>query len=314
MSQLTNDLQPLSPVTAFDGPVLELDFPGLEIGIAEYVEGPTGCSVFHFPAGAMLAVDVRGGSPGWIGDYGWTHAVCLAGGSVHGLESISGVVAELFAKHDYSTGWNELALASGAIIYDYRPRENSIYPDKTLGRAALAAARPGVFPLGQRGAGCSATVGKGVPGLGYELSGQGGAFRVVGDDRLAVFTVVNAVGAVVDREGNVVRGHHDAATGERLHANEAVKQKAGVEAVPGNTTISLVITNRTLDPRSLGQLGRQIHTSMARAIHPFHAPTDGDVLFTVSTGDIDDEALNAYTLGIIASELAWDAVLSAVGH
>jgi L-aminopeptidase/D-esterase-like protein len=308
----TNDRQTLTPITCHSGPKLELDFPGLEIGVAEYAEGPTGCTVFHFPAGAMLAVDVRGGSPAWIGDYGWTNAVCLAGGSLHGLEAISGVVAELFAQHDYKTGWDELALASGAIIYDYRPRDNAIYPDKALGRAALAAAKPGTFPLGAHGAGCSATVGKGILGLGFEPSGQGGAFHASGEDRVAFFTVVNAVGAVVDRAGNVVRGHLDAATGDRQHAGEAVSARAGGEPVPGNTTISLLVTNRTLDARSLTQLGRQVHTSMARAIHPFHAPTDGDVLFTVSTGAIDDDALNPYTLGIIASELAWDAVLSAV--
>ncbi len=312
MTDQTNDLVPLTPITEISGPTLEFDFPGLEIGVAEYAEGPTGCSVFHFPAGAMLEVDVRGGSPGWIGDYGITNAVCLSGGSVHGLESISGVVAELFARNAYKTGWNELALASGAIIYDYRPRDNSIYPDKALGRAALAAARPGVFPLGAHGAGCSATVGKGIPGLGHEASGQGGAFRAIGDDRMAFFTVVNAVGAVVDRAGNVIKGHVDTATGARHHAGSAVAAHGGAEPVPGNTTISLLVTNRTLDARSLAQLGRQVHTSMARAIHPFHAPTDGDVLFTASTGTIEDDALNAYTLGIIASELAWDAVVSAV--
>ena len=30
---------------------LELDFPGLEIGIAEYEEGPTGCTVLNFTRG-----------------------------------------------------------------------------------------------------------------------------------------------------------------------------------------------------------------------------------------------------------------------
>jgi L-aminopeptidase/D-esterase-like protein len=312
MPRLTNDTQTLSPVVNPDGPALELDFPGLEIGVAEYLEGPTGCTVFHVPEGAKLAVDVRGGSPGWIGDYGRTHAVCLAGGSVHGLEATSGVVAELFARHCYGTGWNELALASGAIIYDYRPRDNAVYPDKALGRAALQAARPGIFPLGQRGAGCSATVGKGIPSMGYEPSGQGGAFGAMGNDRIAVFTVVNAVGAIVDRGGKVIRGHLDPGTGARRHAAEALAAGSPVEPVPGNTTLTVVVTNRELDHRELTQLGRQVHTSMARAIHPFHAPTDGDVLFTVSTEEIDDDALNGYTLGIIASELAWDAVLAAV--
>ena len=42
--------------------VLEFDLPGLEIGIAEYEEGPTGTTVFYFPAGAQVVADVRGGS------------------------------------------------------------------------------------------------------------------------------------------------------------------------------------------------------------------------------------------------------------
>ena len=77
------------PRTTFDGPALELDFPGLRIGVAEYDEGPTGCTVLHLPpGGAACAVDVRGGSPGTIGSaYEWTHALCFAGGSLYGLEA-----------------------------------------------------------------------------------------------------------------------------------------------------------------------------------------------------------------------------------
>jgi L-aminopeptidase/D-esterase-like protein len=51
---------------------------------------------------------------------------------------------------------------------------------------------------------------------------------------------------------------------------------------------------------------------MARAIQPFHALVDGDVLYAVSTNEIEDPALESIGLGIVASELAWDAVLAAV--
>ncbi|MEJ7761602.1 MAG: P1 family peptidase [Thermomicrobiales bacterium] len=315
MSRLTNDHLSLEPVIPAGGPALALDFPGLEVGVAEYAEGPTGCTVIHVPAGATLAVDVRGGSPGWVGDYGWTHAVCLAGGSLHGLESVAGVTAELLARRDYATGWDELGLASGAIIYDYRPRDNAIYPDKALGRAALRAAAPGSFPLGRRGAGISATVGKGSPIADHEPSGQGAATLAEGPLRLTFFTVVNAVGAVVDRSGRVVRGYLDPATGERLTAAAALRAGSGTPPSPGNTTISILATNQAMDRVALGQLGRQVHTSMARAIHPFHAPTDGDVLFTLSTADLAADAPGALTpmvLGVLAADLAWDAVLSAV--
>src|SRR5918912_509082 len=155
---------------------LEFDFPGLRIGVAEYEDGPTGCTVFHFAnGGAMLERDVRGGSPGLFGDLDWVDAICLAGGSLYGLEAAAGVAAELLDQRGRDTGWTAIADVTGAIIFDFGPRETTVYPDKELGRAALRNAVDGRFPLGQRGAGRSATVGK-TFGLEYrERGGQGGA-------------------------------------------------------------------------------------------------------------------------------------------
>jgi len=306
----------MEPRTDFDGPALELDFPGLWIGVAEYEEGPTGCTVFRFAGGATIERDVRGGSPGTFGECDWVDAVCFAGGSLYGLEAATGVAAELFAQRDYDTGWMSIAAVAGAIIFDWGPRDNAVYPDKELGRAALRAAREGRFPLGRRGAGRSATVGK-TFGLDQgEPGGQGGASRTIGATRLAVFTVVNAVGAVVDRDGSVVRGHFDRSSNTRRALVEGIEERVtggrAVHPTPGNTTLTLVATNQRVDRELLRQLGRQVHASMARAIHPFHAVTDGDVLFAATTNEVDNDALDSVALGVIASELAWDAVLAAV--
>lgn len=61
-SVATNDNTELVPQTSFVGPALEFDLPELEIGVAEYDEGPTGCTVFHFPNGAATQIDARGGA------------------------------------------------------------------------------------------------------------------------------------------------------------------------------------------------------------------------------------------------------------
>jgi 6-aminohexanoate-oligomer endohydrolase len=260
-------------------------------------------------------VDVRGGSPGITGaDLGILHAICLAGGSAYGIEAASGVAAELFAQRGYSTAWTDIALVSGAIIFDYGRRDSAVYPDKELGRAATRAAAPGRFLLGPRGAGRSASVGKALSFEGMEPAGQGGAFRALGATRIAVFTVVNAVGAIVDRSGAVVRGNLDAATGQRAPLVPALEERLAAGAapspLPGNTTLTVVATNQRLDRRLLRQLGRQVHASMARAIQPFHALVDGDVLFTVTTNEVENPQLESIALGVVASELAWDAVLS----
>ncbi len=288
---------------------LRFDFPGLRIGTAENEEGPTGCTVFHFPDGAALALDVRGGSPGVIGGLDWTHAICLAGGSLYGLEATCGVASELMKMRGNTVGWEDIEIAQGAIIYDFGRRENAVYPDRDLGAQALRSAQEGVFPLGARGAGRSATVGKTFAYEQGEPAGQGGAAREVGPTKVAVFTVVNAFGAIVDRDGTVVRGHFDHATGSRAPLVAAMEERLP-RAVPGNTTLTVVVTNQQLVARELRQIGVQVHASMARAIQPFHALVDGDVLFTASTNAVENPDLTGTQLGVIASELAWDAVLA----
>ena len=316
MARLTNDAAELVPRTSFGGPELRFDLPGLAIGVGEYEEGPTGCTVFSFARRAALSVDVRGGSPGVSGaGYDLVDAICLAGGSLYGLEAAAGVAAEELARRDYRTGWLDIPLVAGAIIFDWGPRDNAVYPDKELGRAALRAAQEGVFPLGARGAGRSATAGKLFSFEQGEPAGQGGAFRQIGETKIAVFTVVNAIGAIVDRDGTVVRGHYDRERGLRHALVPGVEERLAsgrpVRPPPGNTTLTVLVTNLQLDARELRTLGRQVHVSMARAIQPFHALEDGDVLFACSTGEVESDALlDTTSLGVVASEVAWDAVLS----
>lgn len=309
----SNDQLALTPRTEFDGPALAFDFPGLLIGVAEYDEGPTGCTVFRLPPGSRAVMDVRGGSPGVTGDYEAPDAICLAGGSLYGLEAAAGVAAELLAQSGYSTTFDKIGLVSGAIIYDFPRRANAIYPDKALGRAALRSARAGHFPLGARGAGISAGVGGGPNWDGGEPGGQGAAFRQIGPTRLAAFAVVNAIGMIHNRDNSVARGGLNRATGERRSyaAQLEAQLAAGPTAPPerGNTTLSVLVTNQQLGMWELRQLTRYVHSAMSRAIQPFHTIYDGDVLFGVSTNEVEHGPLDPVGLGVLAAELMWDAVL-----
>jgi 6-aminohexanoate-oligomer endohydrolase len=308
---LTNRNTTLEPRIAFDGRTLTFDFPAFQVGVAEYPEGPTGCTVFHFPKGAATAIDKRGGAIGITGEYEWNHAIVLAGGSLYGLEAAAGVAAELNFRNDYDL--RKFALVSGAIIWDFG-RPTRIYPDVALGRAALNAARPGVFPLGARGvgrsAGCGATFGRDRA----ERTGQGGAFRQIEPTKVAAFIVVNAVGAILDRSGRVVRGNRDPQTGERRHPVEEYERRLaeGQSTKPpgGNTTLSVIVTNQQLPRRDLEQWGKQVHSSMSRAIYPFHTLMDGDTLFAVTTNEVTNESLDPATLGVVTAELMWDAILT----
>lgn len=314
----------LQPVTRSRAPLLEFDFPGLHIGCAEYAEGPTGATVFWFPDRAVGAVDVRGGAPGsynldWLRlGYAFPNldAVTISGGSWYGLGTAAGVAAKLKERGHRSGHWAELANVAGAIIYDYGARRlTSYHPDERLGAAALEAAVPGRFPLGAAGAGRMTMQGS---YFGQWLhSGQGGSVRQVEGTRIACFTVVNAVGLVTDRAGQVVAGAQPVA--ERSIAAllgkvpGEIRSSTGLLGVqnPANTTISLVVTDQPLTYAELQRLAVQVHTSMGRALQPLATQNDGDILFAATTGD-GTGRLHPTDLAVVASEVMWDAVLASV--
>jgi 6-aminohexanoate-oligomer endohydrolase len=300
---------------------LTIDFPAMRIGVAEYDDGPTGTTIFHFPKGAKAAVDVRGGAPGTINtdtlrlgyDSAFIDAVTFAGGSSYGLAVATGVAQAIKATQDNPNQLASIATVTGAIIFDVGPRRYStVVPDEILGRAAFDAAAPGRFPLGAHGAGRFAMQ-SGYFGDDYRsYSGQGGAFRQIGPTKIAVFTVVNALGAVVDRGGNIVRcAKPPCGTIAARLASVAAGFSAPSVPTPA-TTLTLVVTNQKLPFWALQRLAMQVHASMARAIQPFHTTNDGDVLFALSTDEVENEKLNVADLGVVASEVAWDAVLSSV--
>lgn len=320
----------LQPVLNAGDKQLEFDWPMIEVGTGEYAEGPTGVTVFRFARRVFGAVDVRGGGPGTVNtDYlrlGYAlpevDTVVFSGGSWYGLESTTAAATALKDDGERSGNWDNLSLSVGAIIYDFGDRRlNEIYPDKKLAQAALRAARPGVFPLGAQGAGRSARTGQ-LFGCNAH-SGQGGAYRQIGPVKVAAFTVVNALGVVTDREGRVVACYPAEGWPQPLRSTQLMtgipdSRKPGWQpASPNtrNTTVSLVVTNQTLDPAMLQRLAVQVHTSMARALQPFATEYDGDVLYAISTAELDEKqpgVLPTVDLGVIASEVMWDAVLASV--
>ncbi len=332
-SGMSQDHLPMTLNDGFEDPsTLRFDWPALMVGTGQYEDGPTGVTVLRFAKRSLVAVDVRGGGPGTINtdfvrlgyDVPELDAVVLSGGTFYGLETATAVSTALKDDGERDGNWNNIPVVMGSIIYDMGGRRlNEIYPDKRLAQAALRAAQPGIFPIGSYGGGRSAVFG-GLFGCNTH-SGQGAAFRQIGDVKIAVFTVVNALGVVTDRDGNVVSCYTGQNWPSPLKASDLMR--AVPESIGGkwdgeasgpekrNTTISVVVTNRKLTPAELNRLAVQVHTSMARAIQPFATEMDGDVLYAVSTGEVESGPTDSYltaTLGVVASELMWDAILAAV--
>ena len=110
--------------------------------------------------------------------------------------------------------------------------------------------------------------------------------------------------------------HFDSNTNTRYHIIEDLERRlADAEKLnppPGNTTLTVIITNQKIETAALKQFARQVHASMARAIQPFQTKDDGDILYAITTDEVENHNLNETALGVIASEVVWDAVLSIV--
>lgn len=327
------DLKPVLNAGTDGASALRFDWPVIRIGTGEYEEGPTGVTVFRFARPVHGAIDARGGGPGTVNpeflqlgyDRPALDAIVFSGGSWYGLESVT-AVNTAFVDEGYRGGrWDNVGLVEGSIVYDLGSRRlNEIYPDKKLAQAALRAVQPGVYPVGPYGAGRLVMTGA-VFGCNAH-SGQGGAFRQIGDLKIAAFTVVNAFGIVTDRDGRVPNCNREPGWPQDLKAKDLMAdamttRKDGWPPPPApgdarrNTTISLVVVNQALAPWELQRLAVQVHTSMGRAIQPFATEYDGDVLYAVSTAELtppDDKRISLVNLGLLAGEVMWDAILSAV--
>jgi L-aminopeptidase/D-esterase-like protein len=321
----------LVPDSDIHGPVLKFEWPDIQVGVATYETGPTGLTIVRFMHRAAVVVDSRGGAPGTV-NTDWLRlgyeaprmdAIVFAGGSAYGEEAITATMTGLKDMGIRSGASENIAFATGAIIFDLGDRRlNEIYPDKRLAHAALRAMRPGVFPLGAQGAGRMAMQG------GYfgcqAHSGQGAAFRDIDGVKLAAFVVVNASGSVVDRQGNLVSCHPGPGwTGvpkiADLMTHVPLSRRPDFVPAPGDnepthrdTTVSLIVTNAKLGYAGLMRMAIQVHTSMARAIQPFSTFNDGDTLFAATTDDVPATAPGQLDLDTMAAETMWDAILASV--
>ncbi len=317
-----NDDMQLTPRPSQGRGGMEFDFPGISVGTAEYSEGPTGVTVIDMPAGVKTAVDARGGSYAISGGGSVNYAICLAGGSIFGLSAGGGVAAELLRRNGNKAGFGEVKPVPSAVIYDMSARANAVTPDAALGRAALENAKPGYFPIGRAGAGASASAGK-VTWARTEFCGQGAAFERFGGVKVLAAVVTNPVGVIVSRDGSIVRGNYNHESGRRRHLAEDYQDALASGQPPqvegGNTTLSIVLTNARMDDHQLNQFGKQVHTSMGRAIQPFQTMSDGDVLFAMTTDEVDLTPAESNqdrrapevstAVGALAAEVMWDAIL-----
>lgn len=292
--------------------------PGFRIGTAEDREGLTGVTVILAPeGGAAAGVDVRGCAPGTRETdllrpektVDKIHAVVLSGGSAFGLEASCGVMRQLRdAGVGFPVGPVRVPIVCGAVLFDLLLGDCHAFPDQDMG--ALAAARAGrTFPVGCRGAGTGATVGK-LLGMDRCMKSGAGYVELGLPSGLLVgaYVAVNACGEVC--EGDTILA--GALSEDRRHivpTDDILLQGAARGQRGANTTIGCIITNAALTKAQCTALAGMAHDGLARSIRPVHTTMDGDTLFTMASGEVD-AAVD--TVGYLAEEVLRQAVCDAV--
>ena len=288
MSVKTNDLLILVPSLSRSPQLINVDLDDIKFACCEYSEAPVGLTYIDFGQhGAKVYMDVRGGWPAYIhslstNDKQYSSGICIAGGSILGLESMSGIVAEYFKQSNYKS-WPGI---NGAVIYSQNLNHNKIYPDKNLGRFAYQ--------------NLSKTLSSGAVGAGVSASKGQGANYVITDSGIKILAIVvnNAIGTVYE--------------------NGLIK-KAGIDqnnlCVGNHTTITVLVTNLELDGDELKQCAHQIHCSMAETIRPFNTFFDGDIFYACSTGTYKKSSCDStflLNLYVQMSEVVKQAILNSV--
>lgn len=301
------------------------DVPGIKVGQITRTERPTGCTVVLAEAGAVAGVDVRGSAPGTIETdlldpvnlVQQVHAVFLSGGSAFGLDVAAGVRKYLFErKIGFETRAARVPIVPGAILYDLGVgNKPEIWPTSDCGYRAATAATTGPIAEGNVGAGAGATVGK--TGGGGAMKGGLGTASIAapaGSETLIVGAIVavNAVGDIIDPQNGTVVAGVRTPDGKRLaDARKLLRLGTAAPVKPGqNTTIGVVATNARLTKAQATKVAQMAHAGLARTIYPAHTMGDGDVIFALSTGQLDTAEVSR--IGALAAEAMAEAILRAV--
>ncbi len=272
------------------------DVPGIRVGHWSDRRAITGCTVVLPDGPAVAGVDVRGGAPGTRETellrpgslVQAIHAVVLAGGSAFGLESASGVMRYLAERgRGFPFGRGVVPIVPAAILFDLGIGRHDRWPTADAGFRAAAAARR-VTPEGNVGAGLGATVGK-ARGPEHAMKGGIGTASVTSVHGLTAGAIaaVNAAGDIVDpTSGRIVAGTL-ADDGSFADAVQVLREGRiwQPEAASQNTVLVVVATNAELTKEQANRLATVCHDGLARAVRPAHTPSDGDVIFTLSTGE-----------------------------
>ncbi len=289
------------------------DVQGVVVGNATDREIKTGVTVLSAERPFMAGVDVMGGAPGTREtdllapdkSVKGIDALVLSGGSAFGLDAAGGVADVLAGKgRGFRVGPATVPIVPAAILFDLVNGGNKNWkanPYRSLGIRALEAVSE-EFSLGSEGAGAGATT--------ANLKGGLGSASLVLDNGITVGALVaaNPTGQVtVGDSGHFWAGAFEAGDefgglgpfGGPVDFAQSARTKQDFVEQGANTTIAIVATDARLSNGQARRLAVAAQDGIGRAIVPAHTPVDGDLVFSVSTGqrELADPVMDLALLG-----------------
>jgi L-aminopeptidase/D-esterase-like protein len=298
----------------------------VSIGHAEDVSVKSGVTVILPDAAQVCAVHVLGGAPGTRETdllmpeqtVQAVDAIAFSGGSAFGLDAASGVQAWLReAGRGHLIEPFRIPIVPAAILFDLRnggDKDWGRYPPyRDLGFTAAGAASRNPA-LGAAGAAFGAKTAT-TPG-GFGIAGQ----ALDSDIVVAAAVAVNAVGSPMVGDTQhfwAAPFEVQAEFGGRGYPHpwpanaRDIRLKSG-HRVQMNTTLAVVMTNTTLNKAQAKRLAMMAHDGFARALYPAHTVADGDLIFTLASGDVALPDGDLVELGTAAANVCARAIARGV--
>ena len=298
------------------------DIKGVSVGHASDFEGLTGVTVILTPSGMTGGIDISGfaTSSRQIDALSASHIVpkvhgiCITGGSAYGLDAASGVMDYLEERNSgFDVGVARIPIVPTAAIFDLRVGSAKRRPDKNMGYRACQQATDGKIAEGSIGVGTGATVGK-FYGIEQAMKGGVGIAANTLNNGLVVgaLVVVNAFGDIKDPiSGKILAGARKAKKSMEFADTSGLMRKGVQRPISAfqNTTIGVIVTNAKLTKQNASAVAKIASNGLTKAISPGHTIYDGDIIFTLASGEIE---VDYYTVGLMAEEMLINAIIRGI--
>ena len=298
------------------------DIKGISVGHASDLEGLTGVTVILTPSGMTGGIHISGfaTSSRQIDALSASHIVpkvhgiCITGGSAYGLDAASGVMDYLEERNcGFDVGVARIPIVPTAAIFDLRVGSAKKRPDKDMGYRACQHANDGEIPEGSVGVGTGATVGK-FYGTEQAMKGGVGVAANALEDGLIVgaLVVVNSFGDIKDPTSGIILAGAREGKNSIKFADTSELMRKGIRrpfSVFQNTTIGVILTNAKLNKESASAVAKMASNGLTKAISPGSTIYDGDIVFTLASGEIE---IDYYRVGLIAEEMLIHAIIRGI--